>query len=60
MLPWVYEDVEEIRDVFGGEPFAYGLEPNRATLETLIGYMHRHYMIARKPALSELFVDVGE
>lgn len=60
MLPWVYDDVEEIRDVFGGEPFAYGLEPNRRTLETLIGYMHRHHMIARKPDLSELFVDVGE
>ncbi len=59
MLPWVYDDVEEINAVFGGEPFAYGLEPNRNTLETLIGYMHRHNMIARKPALGELFVDVG-
>ena len=45
--------------MFGGEPFAYGLEPNRRTLETLVGYLHRHHMIARKPALSELFVDVG-
>ncbi len=59
MLPWVYDDIDEINQVFGGEPFAYGLEPNRPTLEALIGYMHRHHMIARKPALSELFVDVG-
>ena len=59
MLPWVYDDVEEINAVFGGEPFAYGLEPNRRTLETLVGYLHRHNMIGRKPPLSELFVDVG-
>jgi 4,5-dihydroxyphthalate decarboxylase len=59
MLPWIYDDIEEIKSVFGGEPFAYGLEPNRKTLETLIGYLHRHDMIARKPSLDELFVDVG-
>lgn len=59
MLPWVHDDIEEINAVFGGEPFAYGLEPNRRTLETLIGYLHRHDMIARKPTLGELFVDVG-
>ena len=59
MLPWVYDDVAEINEVFGGEPFVYGLEPNRRTLETLIGYMHRHHMIPRRPELSELFVDVG-
>jgi 4,5-dihydroxyphthalate decarboxylase len=59
MLPWVYDDIGEINQVFGGEPFVYGLEPNRHTLETLIGYMHRHDMIARKPALGEVFVDVG-
>jgi 4,5-dihydroxyphthalate decarboxylase len=59
MLPWLYDDVAETREVFGGEPFAYGLEANRRTLETLVGYMHRHDMIERQPALSELFVDVG-
>lgn len=60
MLPWVYDDVAEIDEVFGGEPFAYGLERNRHTLETLVGYMHRHHMIARKPELNELLLDVGE
>lgn len=60
MLPWVYDDIEEIDEVFGGEPFAYGLEKNRKTLETIVTYMHRHNMIARRPALEELFVDVGE
>jgi 4,5-dihydroxyphthalate decarboxylase len=59
MLPWLNDDIAEIGDVFGGEPFAYGLEANRKTLEALVGYMHRQHLIARQPALSELFVDVG-
>ena len=59
MLPWLYADLDEIAEVFGAEPFAYGLESNRRTLETLAGYLHRHAMIARRPALEELFVDVG-
>jgi 4,5-dihydroxyphthalate decarboxylase len=60
MLPWIHDDVDEINTIFGGEPFAYGLSRNRHTLETLVGYMHRHNMIGRKPALEELFVDAGE
>lgn len=59
MLPWLNDDITEINDVFGGEPFAYGLDANRKTLEALVGYMHRDNMIARKPDLGELFVDVG-
>ncbi len=60
MLPWMWDGVNEAAELFGGEPFPYGLERNRATLNTLIGYMHRHHMIGRQPDLAELFVDVGE
>ena len=60
MLPWVLDEIADTARVFGGEPFAYGLEKNRGTLETLVGYLHRHHMIGRRPRLDELFVDVGE
>ena len=33
MLPWMTADFDEIDDVFGGDPFAYGVEPNRPTLK---------------------------
>jgi 4,5-dihydroxyphthalate decarboxylase len=59
MLPWVLDEVADTEAIFGGEPFAYGLEANRGTIETLVGYLHRHHMIARRPSLAELFVDVG-
>lgn len=60
MLPWVLDEVAEAEVVFGGEPFAYGLEKNRRTIATLVSYLHRHHLIARQPSPSELFLDVGE
>ena len=60
MLPWVLDEIAKTEEVFGGEPFAYGLERNRSTLETLVGYLETDHMIARRPSLGELFVDVGE
>jgi len=57
MLPWLYSDIDEINEVFpGGDPWPYGIEANRNTLETQVRIMHRHHMIDRVPALDDLFV----
>lgn len=58
MLPWLYADVAEALDVFGADPWPYGVDVNRKTLETLLDYMHRQHFIAHKPALEEIFVQV--
>ena len=58
MLPWMQADLEENDAVFGGDPFAYGIEPNRATLEALVTYMTEHAMIAKPMPIEELFVKV--
>ncbi len=60
MLPFLYDDIEEIHQVFNGDPWPYGIEKNRPTLTKQIELMHRHAMVARQPSLSEIFVDVGE
>jgi hypothetical protein len=36
MLPWLPADMDEIDDVFGGDPWPYGVEANRPTLEALV------------------------
>ena len=41
-----------------GDPWAYGLEPNRKTIETLVGYMREQGFIARRIPLEELFAPV--
>jgi 4,5-dihydroxyphthalate decarboxylase len=58
MLPWVHDDIHEIDEVFGGDPYPYGIEPNRPTLSALVQYLHEQNFIPRAPALEELFVPV--
>ena len=59
MLPWQLAELEEIDDVFGGDAFPYGVEANRATLETLVRYMHEQHFIDRPMPIDELFVQSG-
>ncbi len=56
MLPWMRAEIDEIDEVFGGDPWPDGVEANRKTLEALVTYMHEQHMIARKVSIDELFV----
>jgi 4,5-dihydroxyphthalate decarboxylase len=58
MLPWVHDDIHEIDEVFGGDPYVYGVEPNRPTLEALVRYLAEQHFIPRPIPLEELFVPV--
>jgi 4,5-dihydroxyphthalate decarboxylase len=58
MLPWLVEAVEHTDRVFGSDPWPYGIEPNRPTLEALTSYMVEQSLIAAKPSLEELFVPL--
>ena len=39
MLPWMTGDIDELDEVFDGDPWPYGIEPNRPTLEALMTYL---------------------
>ncbi|MGD0433408.1 MAG: ABC transporter substrate-binding protein [Acetobacteraceae bacterium] len=56
MLPWMTADLDEIDEVFGGDPWPDGIEPNRKTLEALVTYMHEQHMIPRRIPIEDLFV----
>ena len=56
MLPWMTADLDEIYDVFGGDPWPYGLEPNRPTLEALVTYLVDQGLVAKAMPVDELFV----
>ena len=49
-------ELEEIDEVFGGDPWPYGIEPNRPTLEALVRYMAEQSLIKATIPLEELFV----
>lgn len=56
MMPFLPAQVEELRDVFGDDPWPYGVEESRPTLEALVRYMHEQHFIDRKIPIEELFV----
>ena len=58
MLPWLMPAVEQIDALFGGDPWPYGIEENRPTLEALITYLVEHAIIAEPMRLEDLFVEV--
>ena len=58
MLPWMLAEIDEIENVFGGDPWPYGIAPNRPTLEALVRYMAEQSLIAAPVAVDDLFVPV--
>jgi 4,5-dihydroxyphthalate decarboxylase len=56
MLPWLPADVEEIDELFGGDCWPYGIEPNRPTLEALVTYMAEQGLIPAPIPIEKLFV----
>jgi 4,5-dihydroxyphthalate decarboxylase len=40
-LPWLPTYGAEMADLFGGDPFPYGVEPNRRTVDELLRYAHQ-------------------
>jgi 4,5-dihydroxyphthalate decarboxylase len=57
MMPWLMRDIDEIHDVFGGDPWPYGVEKNRPTLEALVTYLADQHLIAEKLPVDDLFVQ---
>jgi 4,5-dihydroxyphthalate decarboxylase len=60
MLPWMTAELDEIEEVFGGDPWPYGIEANRAALEALIRYLVDQSLIAKPLRIEDLFVPVFE
>jgi 4,5-dihydroxyphthalate decarboxylase len=60
-LAWYREAWEEQEEIFGPDPWEYGLTPrNRHNLETLVGYSHEQGLIRRRIPLEELFLSVSQ
>jgi 4,5-dihydroxyphthalate decarboxylase len=48
--------VEQQKALYGANPYAHGLGPNRKTIETFVRYAHSQGYISRRIPLDELFV----
>jgi 4,5-dihydroxyphthalate decarboxylase len=54
-LPWTWDQLPRARELLGDDPWPYGLEPNRPTLDTFLGYAHEQGANARRLKPEELF-----
>lgn len=54
-LPWLFAEIEQVKQLFGSDWWPYGIEPNRHVLETLIRYMGEQGLIDRPLKVEEVF-----
>jgi 4,5-dihydroxyphthalate decarboxylase len=54
-LPWLNSELQEMREVFGEDPFPYGVEPNRASLDAATLFSYEQGLSERRLSIDELF-----
>ncbi|GGL10030.1 4,5-dihydroxyphthalate decarboxylase [Mangrovihabitans endophyticus] len=54
-VPWLQTYARAAAADFGGDPFPYGVEANRPTLEAFLGYAHEQGLTPRLLRVEELF-----
>ena len=55
-LPWVIDEVEATRRIFGPQIWDYSIEGSRPTLEALVTYLDEQQLTRRRMSVEELFV----
>ena len=59
MTPWLYDDLEEMDALMGENPWPYGLEANRKTLETIVRYLDDQGFLAGPVAIEDMFTPIA-
>jgi 4,5-dihydroxyphthalate decarboxylase len=54
-LAWLPTYARSMRDLFDGDPFPYGIEENRPTLEQFLRYTHEQGIARRRARAEEIF-----
>jgi hypothetical protein len=55
MVPWLLQDLEEARELIGPDFWSYGVGPNKAVLDTFLGYHHAQGLSPRRFGAEEIF-----
>lgn len=56
-LPWLFVEIEQLKQLFGPDWWPYGIEPNRHLLETLIRYMGEQGLTDKAVKVEEIFAS---
>ncbi len=60
MLPWMPAELDELDEVFGADPWKYGIEEARLNLGTLMTCMVQQGMLKATIPVEKLFVSVSD
>jgi 4,5-dihydroxyphthalate decarboxylase len=60
MLPWLLDHLTELEEVFGPDPWPYGLDANRKTLESFARFLADDGFLGKPPLLEDTFIPVHE
>ena len=60
MLPWLLEDLDEMDDLFGADPWPYGVEANRRPLQALVNYLVDQRFLKQPVKLEDMFTPITE
>jgi len=55
-IVWKDQYLAEEREIFQGDPWAYGLEKNRRVIEKFLSYCHAQGISARELSPEDIFV----
>jgi 4,5-dihydroxyphthalate decarboxylase len=58
MLPWLYEELDEMFALMGSDPWPYGLSANQAILDAFMHYLVEQHFIAEPVPIHELFAPI--
>ena len=56
-LPWLFDDIENLRRFFGEDIWNYSVEGSRPTLAAFVKYMNEQGLTQREMSVEELFVS---
>jgi 4,5-dihydroxyphthalate decarboxylase len=60
MLPWLFDEIAEMDELMGSDPWPYGLKANRKMLQAFQSYLvDQRFLEAARP-IDELFTPIVE
>lgn len=58
MLPWLFDEMADMFELFDGNPWPYGLEANRHSLEAFESYLVEQGFIEKAAPIEDLFAPI--
>ena len=56
-VPWLRDHVRDVEELFGGDPFPYGVEANRRTVDAFLQFAFEQGVVSRRLEVDELFAE---